>query len=118
MGEKEFQTPEGTAAAGTERLAITATEVLESMTQAFNEAIERIAQACREILERIVEASRKIARAITPTFHRTWDALLRSANDNPKWWHLYKYAKKARTRNKYRRKLQRQLLSKLIVAEV
>lgn len=37
-------------------------------------------------------------------------AALYYANEHPKWWHLYKHAKKARTRKKYRRRLMEQLL--------
>lgn len=39
-----------------------------------------------------------------------------TANDHPKWWHLYKHAKKARTRKKYRRRLMQQLVTKLAAA--
>ena len=35
------------------------------------------------------------------------------ANDNPKYWHLYKHAKKARTRKKYQRRLMKHLLRTL-----
>ena len=37
------------------------------------------------------------------------DRLLYEANDNPRWWHLYKHAKKARTRKKYKHLLVKQL---------
>ena len=40
------------------------------------------------------------------------DAELFAACDNPKHWHLYKNAKKLRTRKKYRRKLERRLNEK------
>ena len=44
------------------------------------------------------------------------DAMLYNANDHPKWWHYYKHAKKYRVRKKYRRRLERQLCDKQLVA--
>lgn len=41
------------------------------------------------------------------------DTFLYVTNDNPKWWHLCKYAKKARTRKKYRHLLMKQLYKRL-----
>lgn len=54
-----------------------------------------------------------VAKAITQTWDDLMDRMLFEANDNPKWWHLYKHAKKYRTRKKYRRRLMQQLFSKM-----
>lgn len=58
------------------------------------------------IIKRIVADVAKKSKQLVDTF-------LYVANDNPKWWHLYKYAKKARTRKKYRHLLMRQLCKRL-----
>lgn len=41
------------------------------------------------------------------------DDLIRNTHGNPKWWHLYKHAKKYRTRKKYCGLLVEQLHHKL-----
>lgn len=44
------------------------------------------------------------------------DAMLYSVNAHPKWWHLYKHAKKYRVRKKYRKRLMQQLIESLRAA--
>ena len=45
-----------------------------------------------------------------------FDPLLYSVNAHPKWWHLYKHAKKYRVRKKYRKRLMQQLIESLRAA--
>lgn len=91
------------------------------------EALERLAQNAREVCERICEALWELAKWASEVISRAASAIaqagndlvehmLYAANNNPKWWHLYKHAKKYRTRKKYRRRLMQQLLSKLRAA--
>lgn len=72
-----------------------------------SESLERLAQAACEVCERILELS----KIWSNTKNSFMDYMLCVVNDNPKWWHLYKHAKKRRTRKKYRNRLMRQLLS-------
>lgn len=85
----------------------------EATAQALREGLDRVAQAIREIGDRLREALTPMIRLACEAVNKFFDALLYAANDNPKWWHLYKHAKKARTRKKYRRRLVRQLVAKL-----
>ena len=64
-------------------------------------------------LKRAAKAAGKIMARLAG---RCMDAMLYQANDNPKWWHYYKHAKKYRVRKKYRRRLERQLSRKLLAA--
>lgn len=85
------------------------------LTPEATEALERLAQAAREVCERILEAFRELAKELSKIWGNITDSfmdyMLWVVNDNPKWWHLYKHAKKRRTRKKYRNRLMRQLLS-------
>ena len=79
---------------------------LDGLIDMFYNALAKLFETARKVLGSLAE--RMIA-----TMSDYMDALLYSANDRPQWWHLYKNAKKARTRKKYRRLLMRQLLSRL-----
>ena len=84
-----------------------------TLTPEASEALGIMVQCARETIERIVEAFRKLAGAVRKIWDKIVDTLLRIVNDNPKWWHLYKHAKKYRTRKKYRNRLMQQLRSVL-----
>ena len=95
----------------------------EAMPTISPENIARVQKALAEMIDAMVELFREIARKITKAFEATKkvakaacndfiDGLLYAANDHPRWWHLYKHAKKARTRKKYRRLLFLQLIEK------
>lgn len=86
-----------------------AAAIAETMRRAFDRALETV----RKAADWIVEALRKAAAAVREKAASFVDFMLYHANDHPKWWHLYKRAKKARTRKKYRRLLMRQLNAKL-----
>lgn len=83
------------------------------MTEANNATLERAAEAFENIKKILVELWRKVKKIIIKFSSAFVDGLLRSANEYPKWWHLYKYSKKRRVRKKYRDKLMRQLLCKM-----
>ena len=89
---------------------------------AFVETVEKIGevttQALSVVAEAFAEIGRKVSRQLKVFGTGLVDELLYEANDNPKWWHLYKHAKKARTRKKYRNKLFKQYLRKVEVAKM
>lgn len=98
-------------------LEITITkETAPAFLQVAQEGIERAAQAIQKFGEWLLEAVRTAARIVRESVDKFVDAMLYKANDHPKWWHLYKHAKKARTRKKYRRRLMQQLTAKLAAA--
>ena len=101
------------------------TAELPKLTLTFTpEQAEAIAKAIKEIFDKaaktfqqVVEAAKKVAEIAEKKAAKFIEAELYYANDNPRWWHLYKNAKKARTRKKYRRLHMNQLLSKLKAAD-
>lgn len=88
-------------------------EGAEKLAETLKAAIERAAEATRKIMDAIVAAFKKAAAAAAKAMSDFVDSLLYKANDHPKWWHLYKHAKKYRVRKKYRRRLMQQLIDKL-----
>lgn len=77
---------------------------------ALADAIKAAAHAVRQLMDELAERFRQYARKAVNTFV---DSLLYRSNTRPKWWHLYKHARKWRTRKKYKRLLMRQLCSRL-----
>ena len=73
---------------------------------AMKETLKKIAEAFTRILEGIAATFAKISEGLANATKYS-DAHLRTACDNPKHWHLYKNAKKLRTRKKYRNRLKR-----------
>lgn len=94
----------------------TATAILNAIQPAALRFLEAAAKAAKEAWEWLVRGAAKAAKLAAYWDDKCMDAMLYQANDNPKWWHLYKHAKKARTRKKYRRRLMQQLTEKLAVA--
>lgn len=84
-----------------------------AIAEVIRSAFERFVHKAKEVIKQIAEAFKKAAKVVSKTVHEAMDTLLYAANDNPKWWHLYKHAKKARVRKKYRRRLMQQLFDKL-----
>ena len=95
-----------------------AAAIVAAVKPVIDKAIDTIVQALREFTDWAADVLRKVAAATAKTASDLVDSLLYTANKHPKWWHLYKHAKKARTRKKYRRRLMQQLLRKLEVAAV
>ncbi|MEE0732819.1 MAG: hypothetical protein U0M23_04135 [Acutalibacteraceae bacterium] len=75
----------------------------------IDKMIDTIVQALREFADWVADVLRKVVVAAAKTASDIVDSLLYTANEHPKWWYLYKHAKKARTRKKYRRRLMQQL---------
>jgi len=90
-----------------------AAAALDAVIKAVREAIELIAPVIQDIMQRVCKAVSESIKRIGKDFY---DKLLRAAADNPKDWHYYKHAKKARVRKKYRHRLERSLLLKLEAA--
>ena len=57
-----------------------------------------------------------LAKLAAESLSKFMDAMLYSVNTHPKWWHLYKHAKKYRVRKKYRKRLMQQLIESLRAA--
>lgn len=91
-------------------------ETAAPFLSAAQEMIERAKAAIQKLAEQLAEMARTAAQIVRDYVSKFVDALLYNANDHPKWWHLYKHAKKARTRKKYRRRLMQQLVTKLAAA--
>lgn len=88
-------------------------EQIKALYEKCKEVIERVVQVIREVWARIME----ICGPVIDWFVKeATDALLKAANNHPKWWHLYRYAKKGRTRKKYKRLLMRQVVATLAAA--
>lgn len=97
-------------------------ELSPETINAFVETVEKIGEVTTQALSVVAEAFAEIGRKVSHKLKifgtGLVDELLYAANDNPKWWHLYKHAKKARTRKKYKNKLYRQYLKKLEIAKI
>ena len=85
-----------------------------------SENIEQTLTLTPEQAAAIIEATKAattalagLAKTIKQWANCLTDRMLYKANDNPKWWHLYKHAKKYRTRKKYRHRFMQQLHKKL-----
>lgn len=81
----------------------------------FIASMKRAAEILAEFFRKAVETIKRIAEALATTLRQRkdefMDATMLAASPPPKWWHLYKHAKKARVRKKYRRKLMDNLLA-------
>lgn len=85
----------------------------QKVWQAVKVVLNWLKENVPSIWEQVCELSEHAELAASKGTNNLMDAILYAANDNPKWWHLYKHAKKYRTRKKYNRLLMKQLLSKL-----
>lgn len=95
-----------------------AAAIVEAIRPKLKKVAEHIAKALRQFAEWAGEVLSKVVTAVRQNVNDYMDELLYNANDHPKWWHLYKHAKKARTRKKYQRRLMQQLCRKLEAATV
>lgn len=84
---------------------------------ALIELIKAAGEAAAKTFKQLMEGIKAAASIVTEKAAKLIEAEMYYANDNPRWWHLYKHAKKARTRKKYRRLLMKQLLRNLNDAE-
>ena len=58
------------------------------------ELVEKFQTAICECAEVLKEVIKRISAFVAKKSKQLVDVLLYVTNDNPKWWHLYKYAKK------------------------
>lgn len=94
----------------------TAAAILNTIQPAVLRFWEALADAARKAWAEITRTVKAASKCMARIAGRCMDAMLYQANDNPKWWHYYKHAKKYRVRKKYRRRLERQLSRKLLAA--
>ena len=93
-----------------------AADLMEKVWKTVKAVLDQLKEIDRTIWEQVCELYAQAELAASKGINNLMDAILYAANDNPKWWHLYRHAKKYRTRKKYRRLLMQQLLSKLSAA--
>lgn len=94
----------------------TAAAILDAVQPAALRFFEALVNAAREAWAGLKRAAKAAGKIVARIAGRCMDVMLYQANDNPKWWHYYKHAKKYRVRKKYRRRLERQLCDKLLAA--
>lgn len=94
----------------------TAAALLDAITPQIVKFWESVRSWVNEAAKALGKLMAAIGKAATEAVNNLVDAMLYNANDRPKWWHLYKHAKKRRTRKKYRRLLMKQLTRKLAAA--
>ena len=87
-------------------------EVAKTAQPATNYA----AQKEREFMDWTFQVAEDLANLAAESLSKFMDAMLYSVNTHPKWWHLYKHAKKYRVRKKYRKRLMQQLIESLRAA--
>lgn len=94
----------------------TAAALLDAITPQIVKFWESVRNWVNEAAKALGKLMAAIGKAAAEAVNNLVDAMLYNANDRPKWWHLYKHAKKRRTRKKYRRLLMQQLTRKLAAA--
>ena len=94
----------------------TTTAMLDAITPQIVKLWESVKSWINEAAKALGKFMAAISKAAAEAVNNFVDAMLYNANDRPKWWHLYKHAKKRRTRKKYRRLLTQQLTRKLATA--
>lgn len=94
----------------------TASTLLDAITPRIVKLWESVKSWINEAAKALGKFVAAIGKATAEAVNSLVDAMLYNANDRPKWWHLYKHAKKRRTRKKYRRLLMQQLTRKLAAA--
>ncbi len=94
----------------------TAAVIINVVQQSLLHFFESIVKTAREAWAQLKKAVKEVSRCIARIAGKCMDIILYNANGLPKWWHLYKHAKKRRTRKKYRRLLMQQLTRKLAAA--
>lgn len=92
-------------------------EQAAAIVETFKPVIDELSRMFQALAEWAAEVFRKVGAAATETANTVMDRMLYEANDNPRWWYLYKHAKRRRTRKKYRRLLMKQLHRKLEAAQ-
>lgn len=90
--------------------------IAQEVVKTVQPAIDYAAQKAREFIDWAIQVAGEIAKIAAESLSKFMDAMLYSVNAHPKWWHLYKHAKKYRVRKKYRKRLMQQLIESLRAA--
>lgn len=88
---------------------LTPSELLPASAAApdLGDALRRLGEAFKELGRRLAEVPTADCREIAAAFRKWLDAILRRMN--PRIYHLYKHAKKVRTRKKNYHRLMKEL---------
>lgn len=89
-----------------------AQEVVKTVRPAIDYAVKK----AHEFTGWAIQTAGELAKLAAESLSKFMDAMLYSVNAHPKWWHLYKRAKKYRVRKKYRKRLMQQLVESLRAA--
>lgn len=90
--------------------------IAQEVVKTVQPAIDYAAKKAREFIDWAVQAAGGFAKIAAESLSKFMDGMLYSVNTHPKWWHLYKHAKKYRVRKKYRKRLMQQLIESLRAA--
>lgn len=72
--------------------------------QRILDGFERITEALKALVDAIMEALAPVMEWAAKAVTALWEVIARPLVP-PKWWHLYKHAKRARVRKKYRKRI-------------
>lgn len=72
--------------------------------QRILDGFERITEALKALVDAIMEALAPVMEWAAKAVTALWEVIARPIVP-PKWWHLYKHAKRARVRKKYRKRI-------------
>ena len=79
-------------------------ETLQPLVEAMTDLVRKLTEAIAPVIEELARAITAAVKNITKQNNAIWEELLHSVATR-KEWHLYKHAKKRRTRKKYKRRL-------------
>ena len=82
-----------------------------TVTPEMKESIERFNQAAIKVWENLVEAIKRVIREIQKFTRKFIESLYKAAS--PKLYHIYKYSKSHRIRNKNRKRMLLMLYGQL-----
>lgn len=97
---------------GPDQAKAIAQEVVKTVRPAIDYAVKK----AHEFTGWAIQTAGELAKLAAESLSKFMDAMLYSVNTHPKWWHLYKHAKKYRVRKKYRKRLMQQLVESLRAA--
>lgn len=97
---------------GPDQAKAIAQEVVKTVRPAIDYAVKK----AHEFTGWAIQTAGELAKLAAESLSKFMDGMLYSVNTHPKWWHLYKHAKKYRVRKKYRKRLMQQLVESLRAA--
>lgn len=68
--------------------------IVQEMAENIQPTIDYVFKKARELIDWAVQVAGEFAKLAAESLSKFMDAMLYSANTHPKWWHLYKHAKK------------------------